>query len=185
MQLIQYLPDPMRPESPPIDPYVQATIEEALDNGDALDITLQTLDGSKEYRELLPVRLLLQEEILYLLAEDPNAQTPEDSITMLPLHRMTEAKAKFSHNDSSFEPDLAQTVALGVEDTIKLVIRVNRPLAEALFNRPIGLQQKLIKDHNQADRFIVTTYIENSPQLRRWLSRRLGEELELVEPTSL
>lgn len=185
MQLIQYLPDPMRPESPPIDPDVQATIEEALDNGGALDLTMQTLDGNKKYRELLPVRLLLQEEILYLLAEDPNAQTPEDSITLLPLHRMTAAKAKFTHNDSSFEPDLAQAVALGVEDTIKLVIRVNRPLAEALFNRPVGRQQQLVEDSEKPGHFVVTTYIDSSPQLKRWLLRRIDGELEILEPTGL
>jgi predicted DNA-binding transcriptional regulator YafY len=175
----------MRPESPPIDPNVQATIEEALDNGGALDLTMQTLDGEKEYRELLPVRLLLQEEILYLLAEDPNAQTPEDSITLLPLHRMTEAKEKFTHNDSSFEPDLAQAVALGMEDSIKLVIRVNHSLAEALFHRPIGRQQHLVEDSKQPGRYLVTTYIDNSPQLRRWLRRRIDGELEILEPVSL
>ncbi|MAH30454.1 MAG: hypothetical protein CMG78_00005, partial [Marinobacter sp.] len=94
-------------------------------------------------------------------------------------------KAKFTHNDSSFEPDLAQAVALGVEDTIKLVIRVNRPLAEALFNRPIGRQQQLVEDSEKAGHFVVTTYIDSSPQLKRWLMRRIDGELEILEPAGL
>jgi len=185
MQLIKYLPDPMRPESPAIDAEVQAIIEEALDNGEVLDLALQTLAGEKEYQKLLPIRLLLQEEILYLLAEYPQAQSVEDSITLLPLHRITRAKTRFDHLESSFEPDLAQAFALGMEDTIKLVIRVSRPLAEALFNRPIGRQQQLMEDTENPDRYIVTTYLDNSPQLKRWLRRRLDEELEIIEPSGL
>lgn len=45
MQLIQYLPDPMRPESPLIDGDVENAIEEALASSDALDLTLAILDG--------------------------------------------------------------------------------------------------------------------------------------------
>ena len=185
MQLIQYLPDPMRPESPAIDADVQATIEEALDNGEVLDLTLQTLQGESDYEKLLPIRLLLQEEILYLLAEHPKAPSEEESIKLLPLHRITRATARYQHLDSSFEPDLAQAFALGVEDSIKLVIRVTRPLAEALFNRPIGRQQHLIEEKDQPARYLVTTYIDNTPQLRRWLARRNGKELELLEPKGL
>ncbi|WP_303292309.1 WYL domain-containing protein [Marinobacter sp. SS5-14b] len=185
MQLLQYLPDPMRPESPAIDSDVQSTIEEALASSDALNLTMLTLDGEIEFKKLLPLRLLLQEEILYLLAEYPDAQSMDDSIQLLPLHRITKAEARLSHNDSSLEPDLAQAHALGMEDSIRLVIRINRPLAEALFNRPIGREQSLMEDADNPGHYLVTTYIDNSPQLRRWLTRRNGKELEIVEPEDL
>ena len=185
MQLIQYLPDPMRPESPPIDGDVQNTIEEALASSDALDLTIATLDGETRLEGLLPLRLLLQEEILYLLAEYPSAPNMDESIQLLPLHRITKAEARLSFDDSSLEPDLAQSFALGMEDSLRLVIRVNRPLAEALFNRPIGRDQSLAEDSANPGLYVVTTFIENSPQLRRWLARRNEKELEVIEPKGL
>ena len=185
MQLIQYLPDPMRPESPPIDGDVQNTIEEALASSDALDLTIATLDGETRLEGLLPLRLLLQEEILYLLAEYPSAPNMDESIQLFPLHRITKAEARLSFGDSSLEPDLAQSFALGMEDNIKLIIRVNRPLAEALFNRPIGRDQRLEQDSVNPRLYVVTTFIENSPQLKRWLFRRHGQELEIIEPSGL
>lgn len=185
MQLIQYLPDPMRPESPPIDEEVQRTVENALRDSDALTLTVQTLDGETTFNKLLPLRLLLQEEILYLLAEYPEATDLDDSIQLVPLHRIEKAEASLSLNDSSLEPDLAQQFALGMEAPFRLVMRVNRALAEALFDRPIGREQSIEADPEQEGRFIVTTNIDDSPQLRRWLGRRTGSELEILEPAGL
>lgn len=185
IQLIQYLPDPMRPESPPIDGDVQNTIEDALASSDALDLTIATLDGETKLEGLFPLRLLLQEEILYLLAEYPRAPNMDESIQLLPLHRITKAEARLSFDDSSLEPDLAQSFALGMEDSLRLVIRVNRPLAEALFNRPIGRDQRLAEDAENPGCYLVSTFIDNSPQLRRWLMRRDSTELEVVEPELL
>ena len=182
MQLIQYLPDPMRPESPPIDAEIQSIIEDALRDTDALDLTVTTLNGETTYRKLQPLRLLLQEEVLYLLAENPDANAIDDSIQLIPLHRITQASASLSFNDSSLEPDLAQQFALGMEGSFRLVIRANQPLAEALFNRPIGREQHLERSNDSPSHYIVTTYIEDSPQLRRWLSRRIETELEILEP---
>ncbi len=135
MQLIQYLPDPMRPESPPIDEEVQSTIEDAL-------------RGS------------------YVL-------------------KLTDASSTLGSHESSLEPDLAQQFALEMEDGFRLVIRINRPLAEALFNRPIGREQNLEPDSDKPGHYIVTTFVDNSPQLRRWLARRNGSELEILEPGGL
>jgi len=185
MQLIQYLPDPMRPESPPIDEVVQSTIEDALRGSYALELTVTKLDGETHYRELHPLRLLLQEEILYLLAEDPNTESLDDSIQLIPLHRVTDASTPLGSYESSLEPDLAQQFALEMEDGFRLVIRINRPLAEALFNRPIGREQNLEPDSDKPGHYIVTTFIDNSPQLRRWLARRNGSELEILEPEGL
>jgi hypothetical protein len=72
-----------------------------------------------------------------------------------------------------------------MEDGFRLVIRVNRPLAETLFNRPIGRDQSLKPDTSKPGHHIVSTYIDNSPQLRRWLARRNGSELEILEPEGL
>ncbi len=182
MQLIQYLPDPMRPVSPPIDDEVQNAVEEALRNSDKLDLIVKTLDGETTLNGLLPLRMLLQEEILYLLAENPNAETMDNSIQLVPLHRILIAKSSLGLNDTSLEPDLAQQFALGMEGSLRLVMRVKRPLAEALFNRPIGRDQKIELAPGQPDRFVVTTNIDNSPQLRRWLARRTATELEIIEP---
>ena len=185
MQLIQYLPDPMRPESPPIIAAVQATIEEALDTGQGLNLTLQTLTGQRTLEKLLPIRLLLQEEILYLLAEYPGAETIEDSTQLLPLHRISEARTCLVYESSSLEPDLAQAHALGMDSPFKLIIRVNPFIAEALFNRPIGRSQTMTPDTERPGWFLVTTYIDQSPQLKRWLDRRVGSELEIIEPAGL
>lgn len=182
MNLIQYLPDPMRPESPPIDTKVQNTIENALRDTDALDVTMQTLEGETTLSKLLPLRLLLQEEVLYLLAENPNADNMDDSIQLIPLHRITHAESRLSVKDSSLEPDLAQQFALGMESAFRLVIRVNRELADALFNRPIGREQTIEADPEAPGHFVVNTDIDDSPQLRRWLARRAETELEILEP---
>ncbi len=185
MQLIQYLPDPMRPESPPIDEQVQSAVEDALRDSDKLDLTVKTLDGETTLNGLLPLRMLLQEEILYLLAENPHAETMDDSIQLVPLHRILTARASLGLNDTSLEPDLAQQFALGMEEALRLVVRVKRPLAEVLFNRPIGKNQKIEPEEGELDWFIVTTDIDNSPQLRRWLARRDGNELEILESGGL
>lgn len=181
MSLIQYVPDPMRPVSPPIDPAIQSTIEGAVRDSDALDLSVQTLDGEVTLTKLLPLRLLLQEEVLYLLAEYPGADTPDDSIQLIPLHRIVEAKTSLSLEKSSLEPDLAQQFVLGMEEPYRLVMRVNRPLAEALFNRPIGREQNIKADDYTPDHYIVSTYIDDSPQLRRWIARREEKELEVLE----
>jgi predicted DNA-binding transcriptional regulator YafY len=185
MQLIQYLPDPMRPESPPINEQVQSAVEDALRDSDKLDLIIKTLDGETKLNGLLPLRMLLQEEILYLLAENPSAETMDDSIRLVPLHRILTAKSSLGLNDTSLEPDLAQQFALGIEGALRLVMRVKRPLAEALFNRPIGRDQKIEQAKGESDWFIVTTDIDNSPQLRRWLARRDGSELEILESGGL
>lgn len=182
MQLIQYLPDPMRPESPPINEQVQSAVEDALRDSDKLDLIIKTLDGETKLNGLLPLRMLLQEEILYLLAENPNAETMDDSIQLVPLHRILTAKSSLGLNDTSLEPDLAQQFALGMEGSLRLVMRVKRPLAEALFNRPIGRDQKIEQAEGEPDWFVVTTDIDDSPQLRRWLARRDGSELEMLDP---
>ena len=72
-----------------------------------------------------------------------------------------------------------------MEGTLRLVMRVKRPLAEALFNRPIGRDQKIEPAPGEPDWFIVTTDIDNSPQLRRWLNRRGGNELKILESGGL
>jgi len=185
MQLIQYLPDPMRPESPPINEQVQSAVEDALRDSDKLDLIIKTLDGETKLNGLLPLRMLLQEEILYLLAENPNAETMDDSIQLIPLHRILTAKSSLGLNNTSLEPDLAQQFALGMEGSLRLVMRVKRPLAEALFNRPIGRDQKIERVEGEPDWFVVTTDIDNSPQLRRWLARRDGSELQILEPKGL
>lgn len=185
MQLIQYLPDPMRPESPPINEQVQSAVEDALRDSDKLDLIIETLEGETKLNGLLPLRMLLQEEILYLLAENPNAETMDDSVQLVPLHRILTAKPSLGLNDTSLEPDLAQQFALGMEGSLQLVMRVKRSLAEALFNRPIGRDQKIERAEEEPDWFIVTTDIENSPQLRRWLARRDGSELEILESGGL
>lgn len=185
MSLIQYVPDPMRPESPPIDPAIQSTIEGAVRDSDALDLTVQTLDGEATLTKLLPLRLLLQEEVLYLLAENPAADNPDDSTQLIPLHRIIEAETSLSLEESSLEPDLAQRFALGMEEPFRLVMRVNRPLAEALFNRPIGREQNLEGDPDTPGYYLVTTSIDDSPQLRRWLARRSGVELQIIQPAGV
>lgn len=68
---------------------------------------------------------------------------------------------------------------------VQLRLRVSRGLAEVLFNRPIGTGQTLTPCDLQPERFIVTTDIEASPQLRKWLARRIGDEVEIVEPQDL
>lgn len=185
MQLIQYLPDPMRPESPPIHEQVQSAVEDALRDSDKLDLIIKTLDGETKLNGLLPLRMLLQEEILYLLAENPNAETMDDSIQLVPLHRILTAKSSLGLNDTSLEPDLAQQFALGMEGSLRLIMRVKRPLAEALFNRPIGRDQKIERAEGELNCFIVITDIDNSPQLRRWLARRTDTELKIIEPEEL
>ncbi|WP_417521842.1 hypothetical protein [Marinobacter sp.] len=185
MELIQYLPDPIQPESLRIVRELKNTIEEALASTDAFDLTSVTLDGETRLEGLGALQLLLQEEILYLLAESPSAPIMDQSIQLLPLHRITKAEAHLSFDDSSLEPDLAQSFALGMEDSLRLVIRVNRPLAEALFNRPTGRDQSLEADPENPGRYLVTTFIDNSPQLRRWLKGRNRLELDVIEPTQL
>jgi hypothetical protein len=91
----------MRPESPPTDEQVQLAVEDALRDSDKPDLITKTRDGETKLNGLLPLRMLLQEEILCLLAENPNAETMDDSIQLVPLHRILTAKSGLSLNDTS------------------------------------------------------------------------------------
>lgn len=168
----QYLPDPMRPEPPSVDPEIQHTVEDALANAQRLTVTLETLDGSLTYARLLALRLILQEEVLYMLVENLETDDPEASLVLLPLHRVTHATASGLASGSGIEPDLAQQHLLGTGEFITLEMRVSRNLAEALFERPIGHGQRI---HIDGERYRVITEIEDSPQLHRWLQRRASE----------
>ncbi len=73
-----------------------------------------------------------------------------------------------------------------------LPVDAGRPVApghtaslRVLFNRPIGTGQSLTPCDLQPARFIITNDIEDSPQLRNWLARRIGDEVEIVEPQDL
>ncbi|MGS2742594.1 hypothetical protein ACU6TU_03230 [Halomonas sp. LS-001] len=63
-QLIRYLPDSLRPEPPTAPENVQLTVEQALLDGQRLTLTRDTLDGEVTHEDLIPLRLLLLEEVL-------------------------------------------------------------------------------------------------------------------------
>jgi len=182
MRLIQHLPDPLRPQPPAIDEAVQRTVEDAVRRSDALDLTVQTLDGPTRLKRLHPLRLLLQDEILHLLAATSDACGHAKCVHLIPMHRISAATERLSLQSMGIEPDVAQQLALGTRGYVQLRLRVSRGLAEVLFNRPIGTGQTLTPCDLQPERFIVTTDIEDSPQLRKWLARRIGDEVEIVEP---
>jgi hypothetical protein len=69
------LPDPLRPQAPAIDDSVRHEVESALHHGNALDLSVRTLDGQVRYTGLQALRLLLQDEILHLLAAEPQTCT--------------------------------------------------------------------------------------------------------------
>jgi hypothetical protein len=84
--------------------------------------------------------------------------------------------------DGALEPDLVQSQALGIGDNLQLTLRVPRPLADALFERPIGRGQVISRCEDDVDWYIVTTDIDDSPQLRRWLARRKPDALTVLAP---
>lgn len=180
LQISRYLPNPLRPETPAINPKVQETIESALLSGDVLYLTVATLDGHIQYKRLLPMRLLQREEILLLLAENPAADDINQQICTLPMHCITQASSSLSlDGGSGIDPDLAQNYALGTGERLQLHLRINRTLAEALFERPLGSGQRISASTEQPGWYELETVIEDSPQLQRWLKRR-GLNGELV-----
>jgi len=179
----RYLPNPLRPESPAIKENVQDTIEQALLYEDVLDLHVETLDGSMHYSRLKPLRLLQRDELMVLLAENPAARTEDDLICTIPMHRIISAESSLRFNDASdIDPDIAQQHALGQGDTLQLQIKVNRKLAEALFERPMGTAQTIKPCNEKESWYIVDTIIEDCPQLREWLKRReLNDELLVLK----
>ncbi|WP_346798000.1 WYL domain-containing protein [Halomonas sp. Bachu 37] len=175
----QYLPDPLRPEPPSVDPDIQQAIEDALANEQLLKLHFDTLDGPRQLEGVFALRLLLLEEMLYLLAEHTQVEDPEESLALIPLYRVSRAEAQgLALGGRGLEPDLAQQYMLGTREAITLEMRVSRELAEALFQRPIGRGQIITP---QGKHYRVTTLIVDSPQLRRWLRRR-QDEAEVLAP---
>ena len=185
MRLIQHLPDPLRPTPPAIDEAVHHTVEEALRHSAALELSVKTLDGGESQLRLQPLRLLLQEEVLYLLAADPHAQNDADLVQLVPMHHIKSAETRLDLDPPAVEPDIAQQLALEVGSHLRLKLRVRRELAKVLFARPIGRNQTLERCEERAGQYIVHTDIEDSPQLRRWLARRMPHELDVLEPLGL
>lgn len=180
MQLVQHLPDPLRPAPPSIAPAVQKQVESALLQSAPVELTLMTLDGGERVERVQPVRLLLQEEVLYLLAS-----TEDNAVRLWPMHHIIKVRDVATFLGDALEPDLVQSQALGIGDNRQLTLRVHRPLAEALFERPIGRGQAISRCKKDTNWFIATTEIDDSPQLRRWLARRMPDELTIVEPQAL
>ena len=173
LSITRYLPNPLRPQSPSIVPAVQEAIETALLSGDALHLTLATLDGELQFSRLLPLRLLQQEEIMYLLAENTTTTNLDEQICVLPMHRIIAAKTCLSlDGGSGIDPDLAQSYALKTGERLQLHLCVSRQLAEALFDRPLGSGQVIKPSSTQAGWYELTTVIEDSPQLQQWLKNR-------------
>lgn len=185
LQFTRYKANPLRPEAPELNNAVQDVIEAALLADDALTLTVATLDGEMTYEKTLPMRLLQREEIMFLLAENLTATTVENTICLIPIHRILTASSKLSlDGGSGIDPDMAEDYALGFGDTLQLKLHVTRPLAESMFERPVGRGQVITADPENADKYYVTTTIEDSPQLQRWLKRcELNRELVVVPAT--
>src|SRR5690606_14169139 len=117
------------------------------------------------------------------LAENPAADDINQQICTLPMHCITQASTCLSlDSGSGIDPDLAQNYALGTGERLQLHLRINRKLAEALFERPLGSGQRISASSEQPGWYELETVIEDSPQLQRWLKRRgLNGELVVLE----
>ncbi|MDR5868158.1 WYL domain-containing protein [Halomonas koreensis] len=167
--LFQYLPDTLRPELARVEPEIQATIEEALIQQQALTLVQETLDGFIEHHKLVPLRLLLMEDVLYLLAENPQATSDDDLILKLPVHRIAQARCDGLAHGLGIDPDLAQQQALGESAPAEVALVVCREVAQHLFERPIGRDQTL-HPHEEGKFLLRTTVVSNSRLERRLLS---------------
>ncbi|WP_075878612.1 WYL domain-containing protein [Vreelandella massiliensis] len=170
--LIRYLPDSLRPVPPTAPEAIQLTVEQALMEGQALRLTRDTLDGAETLTGLVPLRLLLLEEVMYLLAEHPKAESAEARLCKIPLHRVTHAQCIGLATGRTRDPDLAQQEVLGTGGQQPIEMVVSREVAEMLFERPMGHNQILTPLGN--GHYRLTTTLDDSHQLRHVLAQNGG-----------
>ena len=170
-QLIRYIPNPERPVPPSADDNVQITVEEALIQHQKLTLTHETLDGHQTLEGMVPLRLLLLEEVMYLIAEQPES-TSAERIYKIPLHRVISAECTGLNTATTTDPDTAERHVMGTGDTRQIDIPVSRAIAEMLFERPLGYNQTLTPLDN-GETFLLSTTLDDSHQLQDLLGQTL------------
>ena len=168
-QMIRYLPDSLRPEPPTAPESIQLTVEQALLDGQRLTLTRDTLDGEVTHEDLIPLRLLLLEEVMYLLAEAPDASPPDARFLQIPLHRVTQATCTGLNTRTPTSPDEAQQRVLGTGGQQPIEMVVSREVAEMLFERPMGRNQTLTPLGHH--RYRLQTTLDDSHQLQHLLAQ--------------
>lgn len=174
-QLIHYIPNPERPVPPSADKHVQLTVEDALIQQQKLTLTHETLDGQQTLTGLVPLKLLLLEEVMYLIGEQPEAPTDE-RICKIPLHRVSNAQCTGINTAAITDPDIAVRHVMGTGGKRQIEMPVPRSIAEMLFERPLGYDQTLTR-LDDGETYMLHTTLDDSHQLQDLL----GNTLDSVE----
>lgn len=174
-QLIRYIPNPERPVPPSADDSVQLTVENALIQQQKLTLTHETLDGQQTLTGLVPLKLLLLEEVMYLIGEQPEVQSGE-RICKIPLHRVISAQSIGLNTAAVTDPDTAVHQVMGTGGKRQIDMPVPRSIAEMLFERPLGYDQTLTC-LDDGETYMLHTTLDDSHQLQDLL----GNTLDSVE----
>ncbi|MGY4878198.1 helix-turn-helix transcriptional regulator [Vreelandella aquamarina] len=171
-QLIRYIPNPERSVHPSADDSVQLTVENALIQQQKLTLTHETLDGPRTLEGLVPLRLLFLEEVMYLIAEQPES-TSAERIYKIPLHRVTNAICTGLNTTALTDPDSAERQVMGTGGKQPIEMPVPRSIAEMLFERPLGYDQTLTP-FDDGEAFMLKTTLDDSHQLQDLLGQTLA-----------
>ena len=177
---------PTQPLLPPkVNDTAVATVHEALAKEHRLELRYRNRSAGKtvSYR-VHPLGLIYRGMLGYLVCTIGDYTDPR----LLALHRIDSAHLRDEAVDVPKDFDLqayAHSGVLGFMDSglIKLVMRMEAPAAEHLYETPLSEDQVLVTD-KQEGWVRITATVHDTSQLRWWLLG-FGSQVEVIAPSSL
>ena len=176
---------PTQPLLPPdIDDAVLETVHVALDQGQRLHIDYDSRSQQKALHYTVnPLGLVYRGAVGYLVA----TIVPYDDPRQLALHRIRAAELLDESATPSSPFDLqayARSGAFGFldEGPIELVLRMQRPAAQHLYETPLSTDQRI--DDDGPDHVRITATVNLTSQLQWWILG-FGGQVEVISPAGL
>ena len=177
--------EPTQPLLPPeIDGAVLETIHVALDSGKRLHLTYASRSQQKTLDYAVnPLGLVYRGAVGYLVA----SIVPYEDPRQLALHRIRAAELldETATHPAGFDLQVyARSGAFGFldEGPIELVLRMQRPAAQHLYETPLSTDQRI--DDDGPDHVRIRATVNLTSQLRWWLLG-FGEQVECIAPDHL
>ena len=164
---------------PQISPDVLNVIQHAVAEETPIRISYQGLkDPSENDRDLMPLALLQQGSITYLIARDPDSNNEK----LFALHRMKKAALLYDQPytiSSAFDLDAYLAAGHGqffTQDIYNLHALVSEKLARVLSETPTSPTMKLFRNTN--DKWEIVDSLTDTALLRSWIA---GQQENLIE----
>ncbi|MHB8309668.1 helix-turn-helix transcriptional regulator [Metallibacterium sp.] len=177
--------EPTQPLLPPtIDGGVLETVHVALDCGQRLRLTYDSRSQQQTLHYTVnPLGLVYRGAVGYLVA----TIVPYDDPRQFALHRIRAAEIldEAATHPGGFDlPTYARSGAFGFldEGPIALVLRMQRPAAQHLYETPLSADQRI--DDDGPDHVRIHATVNLTSQLRWWILG-FGGQVEVISPANL